>query len=116
MLDDGTRVLLTNAYLTGLPVKFLRVVAGFSANQGSYYLSRAVREPPTSLQLQIWPWLEAWEERFLRRIEGKCWKEGGLDRDDLAGHSFVRLLKHLRIVLLQDLAVLQPRKSSLLPS
>src|SRR5437764_5395803 len=68
------------------------------------------------LQLQIWLWLKAWEERFLHRIEGKCWKEGGLDRDDLAGHSFVHLLKRLRIVLLQDLAVLQPRKSSLLPS
>jgi hypothetical protein len=100
---------LINAYLTGLPVKFLRVAAGFHATQGSYYLRRAALLPPASLQLQIWPWLEGWEERFNCRIERKCWKEGGLGEDDLAGHNFVRLLKHLRVVLLQDLAVLQPR-------
>jgi hypothetical protein len=32
---------------------------------------------------------------------------GGLDDDDFAGKSFLRLLKHLWRVLLQDLAVLQ---------
>ena len=30
------------------------------------------------------------------------------DEDDLAGHNCIRLLKYLRVVLHQDLAVLQP--------
>lgn len=87
-------------------------MAGFHSAQGNYYLRRAVILPLLSLQLQVWPWLEAWEERFIHRIEKKPWKEGGLDSDDLAGRNFLRLLKHLRVVLLQDLAVLQPRKHS----
>jgi hypothetical protein len=33
---------------------------------------------------------------------------GGLDEDDVAGQGFLALLRHLRVVLLQDLAVLQP--------
>jgi hypothetical protein len=38
----------------------------------------------------------------------KTWEEGGLDKDDVAGQGFLALLCHLRVVLLQDLAVLQP--------
>jgi hypothetical protein len=36
------------------------------------------------------------------------WKEGGLAKEDRAAASFLKLLKVLRDVLLQDLAVLQP--------
>ena len=95
----------------GLPVKFLRVAASFHTMQGGYHLRRAALFPPRSLLLQIWPWLKGWNEHFRCRIEKKQWKEGGLDEDDLAGQGFLRLLKHLRVVLLQDLAVLQSRKS-----
>ena len=38
---------------------------------------------------------------------------GRLDNDDLAADGFLKLLRHLRAVLLQDLAVLQPRYPSL---
>ena len=94
--------------MTGLPVKFLRTVAGFPSTGGGYYLTRAEIEPPELLLKQLWPWIEYWEERFLRHAEGKRWAKGGLDADDMAGQAFLRLLKHLRMVLLQDIAVLQP--------
>lgn len=105
---------VANAYLTGLPRKFLRTVAGFSS-QGAYFLRRAAFCPSLLLQQQLWPWVEPWEERFRRRAEKKRWKDGGLDEDDMAGEGFIKLMKYLRVVLLQDLAVLQPRKSLFLP-
>jgi hypothetical protein len=60
------------------------------------------------LQLLIWPWIEVWQARFQLKAAGKGWTAGGLDETDVAGHGFLALLQHLRIVLLQDLAVLQP--------
>jgi hypothetical protein len=100
---------LTIAYLTGLPLKFLRTVAGFDARGGEYFLGRAAESPPQQLQLLIWPWIEAWEARFRRRAGHNNWAAGGLDNTDTAEQGFLQLLRHLRIVLLQDLAVLQPQ-------
>ncbi len=94
--------------MTGLPLKFLRRTAGFSSSGGAYFLPRASHNPPARLQLQIWPWIETWEERFRQRAAHRDWQAGGLDQTDVAGHGFLALLRHLRVVLLQDLAVLQP--------
>jgi len=105
---------LCQAYLTHLPREFLRVVAGFSTASGDYFLARAAHEPPYALQKQVWPWIEAWEPRFEARARRCSWAEGGLDEDDLAADGFLKLLRHLRVVLLQDLAVLQPRYPALL--
>uniref|UniRef100_A0A0D2YIG7 High-osmolarity-induced transcription protein 1 n=1 Tax=Fusarium oxysporum (strain Fo5176) TaxID=660025 RepID=A0A0D2YIG7_FUSOF len=91
---------LCQAYLTRLPRQFMRIVAGFSASPGT-----------TSSRL--WPWIEEWEPRFEARARRQCWAEGGLDDDDLAADGFLKLMRRLRIVLLQDLAVLQPRYPSL---
>ena len=104
---------LCQAYLTHLPRQFMRIVAGFSATQGDYFLPRAVYEPPVALQRQLWPWVEEWEPRFEARSRRRRWAQGGLDEDDLAGDGFLKLMRRLRIVLLQDLAVLQPRFPSL---
>ncbi|KAK4217014.1 hypothetical protein QBC37DRAFT_415804 [Rhypophila decipiens] len=101
--------ILCKAYLTHLPRQFMRIVAGFSGTAGDYFLTRAVHEPPDTLQKQLWPWIEAWEQRFEARARRKRWIEGGLDNDDLAGDGFLKLLRHLRVVLLQDLAALQPQ-------
>ena len=46
---------LCQAYLTHLPRQFMRVVAGFSASAGDYFLARAAHEPPYDLQKQLWP-------------------------------------------------------------
>jgi hypothetical protein len=104
---------LCKAYLTHLPRQFMRVVAGFSGSSGDYFLPRAAHEPPLLLQKQLWPWIEEWELRFEARASRKSWAQGGLDEDDLAADGFVKLMRRLRTVLLQDLAVLQPRYPSL---
>uniref|UniRef100_A0A0D2XRY2 Ndc10 domain-containing protein n=1 Tax=Fusarium oxysporum (strain Fo5176) TaxID=660025 RepID=A0A0D2XRY2_FUSOF len=41
---------LCQAYLTHLPRQFMRIVAGFSASPGDYFLARAAHEPPYVLQ------------------------------------------------------------------
>jgi hypothetical protein len=104
---------LCQAYLTHLPRQFMRIVAGFSASSGDYFLARAAHEPSPALQKQLWPWIEEWEPRFEARACRRCWAEGGLDEDDLAADGFLKLMRRLRVVLLQDLAVLQPRYPSL---
>jgi hypothetical protein len=105
--------ILCQAYLTHLPRQFMRVVAGFSPSAGDYYLARAAHEPPHRLQKQLWPWIEEWEARFEARACRRTWAQGGLDEDDLAADGFLKLLRRLRLVLLQDLAVLQPRYPTL---
>jgi hypothetical protein len=97
---------LCQAYLTHLPREFMRVVAGFSTSSGDYFLARAAHEPPYALQKQLWPWIEEWELRFEARARRCSWAQGGLDEDDLAADGFLKLVRHLRVVLLQDLAVL----------
>jgi len=89
-------------------MELLRHLSGFPLAPGSYHLPRAAHDPPFVLQKCVWPWLESWEERFHSRNRRKNFQEGGLDQDDLAGQGFIKLLRHLRTVLLQDLAVLQP--------
>ena len=91
----------------------MRVVASFSAPAGDYFLTRAAHEPPHALQKQLWPWIEEWEPRFEARARRCCWAEDGLDEDDLAADGFLKLMRRLRTVLLQDLAVLQPHYPSL---
>jgi hypothetical protein len=104
---------LCQAYLTHLPRQFMRIVAGFSASAGDYFLARAAHDPPAVLQRQLWPWIEEWELRFEARARRLSWAQGGLDEDDLAADGFLKLMRRLRTVLLQDLAVLQPRYPSL---
>ena len=98
------------SYLTGLPLQFLRSMAGFGVKPGKFCLPRANYAPPLSLQKQVFPWLESWEARVVLSKQGKQWSEGGLDQEDLALEGFVKLIKYLRVVLLQDIAVLQGGK------
>ena len=91
----------------------MRVVAGFSPSAGDYFLARAAHEPPYGLQKQLWPWIEEWEARFEARACRQTWDQGGLDEDDLAADGFLKLIRRLCLVLLQDLAVLQPRYPAL---
>ncbi|RKK08421.1 hypothetical protein BFJ66_g16708 [Fusarium oxysporum f. sp. cepae] len=111
--DRWNQSVLCQAYLTHLPRQFMRIVAGFSASPGDYFLARTANEPPYVLQKQLWPWIEEWEPLFEARARRQCWAEGGLDDDDVAADGFLKLMRRLRIVLLQDLAVLQPRHPSL---
>jgi hypothetical protein len=99
------------SYLTGLPLQFLRAMAGFGTEAGRFFLPRANYEPPDSLQRKIFPWLEGWEARTSQFKQGRPMKLGGLDEVDTSLEGFIKLMKYLRVVLLQDMAVLQARKS-----
>jgi hypothetical protein len=96
---------MVRAYLTGLPGKFMRTVAGFSTARGSYHLPRAAHEPPELLQRQLWPWVDEWDERFRNALSRKAQIKLREVEEDMAGQGFIKLMKQLHIVL-------QPRKSS----
>jgi hypothetical protein len=36
----------------------MRIIAGFSAAVGDYFLARAAHEPPYALRKQLWPWIK----------------------------------------------------------
>ena len=46
------------AYLSHLSKKFLRRVAGFTSDEGGYFLPRAQPVLPAELLEKIWPWVE----------------------------------------------------------
>jgi hypothetical protein len=93
---------LSQCYLSNLPRKFVRAAAGFDPNlQGSYHLPRAAVQPPESLVRDLWPWVDEWMDWYERGLGGAI-----DDRRDIAGQGFLRLLKLLRTVLLQDSVLL----------
>ena len=104
---------MIQSYLTGLPLQFLRSMSGLGTKPGKFFLRRANHHPPLSLQLLVFPWLESWEGRIMLSKQSKTWANGGLDQEDLALEGFIKLMKYLRVVLLQDMAVLQAGKSIL---
>ena len=101
---------MTIVYLAQLAGKFIQIIAGFSKKVGTFYLPRGEVPIPHDLARMVFPWIEEWVARVEARARGKTWKEGGLVRDDGAAAKFLNLMQYLRVVLLQDLAVLQPGK------
>lgn len=102
---------LTNCYLTHLPRKFLRSMAGFQPDAiGNYYLPRAKIQPPDSLVRALWPWIDQWLAWF-QSDDPTNEPPGGApnqeDRDDMAAQGFLQLLNQLRTILLQDSVLLQ---------
>ncbi len=93
---------LSQCYLSNLPRKFVRATAGFDPSlPGTYYLPRAAVKPPESLVRSLWPWVDEWVAWYEQELG-----EATDDRRDIAGQSFLRLLRLLRPILLQD-SVLQ---------
>lgn len=84
-------------YLSRLPRAFMRAVAGFPQTPGNYYLKRGYAVPPDALVSKIWPWVDEALAMYER---------GDIKKVDLCGIEFLRLLKKLRVVFLQDAAVL----------
>src|SRR5712664_2645872 len=93
---------MATSYLARLPRSFMRLMAGFSHERaGLYHLKRAIAEPPQLLQRHILPWLdEAAQMYALGYASGQ-----GSDLDQ-SSDQFVKLLLELRVVLLQDSALL----------
>jgi len=82
---------MESCYLTTLPRKAIRALAGFPTKGGGYWLERASIVPSSELQKMIFPGLDAAEAGL--RISGTR---------EIAASGFVGLLHDLRIVLLQD--------------
>lgn len=115
---------LTSCYLTDIPRKFARTMAGFNASgQGNYYLPRAQVVPPPALERALWPWVDVWFDWFSSgegQIEQsemavypateygpQTMRRAEEDRRDLAAQGHLRLLKELRPIILQDSIILK---------
>jgi hypothetical protein len=102
---------LTNCYLTHLPRKFIRSMAGFNPSvQGNFYLPRAKVLPPQSLEQAVWPFVDEWISWFDSHVDADADNDVDADTDDrkdLAAQGFLRLLRELRVILLQDSVILK---------
>lgn len=90
------------AYLTHLPREVLRGLAGFNVKGRTFFLPRDI-EVPEELQKAVFPALDGWLERYTNN--DNC-------QQSLAAFGFMRLLKELRKVLLQDLAAIAASNGS----
>ena len=75
----------------------MRAIAGFPQTPGNYYLKIGHAVPPKSLVLKTWPRVDEALAMYGR---------GDIEKVDLCGIELLRLLKKLRVVFLQDAAVL----------
>ncbi|KAN0085565.1 Transcriptional activator of glycolytic enzymes domain containing protein, partial [Elaphomyces granulatus] len=97
---------MSRVYLTSLPRKFMRKMAGFPEQAGSFSLPRAEVEPPPELTRQIWPEVDEWLAKMEAFRPGSRYNQ--VQQMDLAGSGFLQLLRILRTVVLQDSTVLRP--------
>lgn len=81
------------SYTNDLPLEPMRALADFPVGGRGFFLARAIHEPPLPLAQQIFPWVD----EQMKTVT------------DIAGRHFLRLLKYLRIVILQDAPLLQEK-------
>ena len=102
---------MTNCYLNSIARPFVRGMAGFEPNKtGNYFLPRAKVDPPETLVRAVWPWVDQWLAWVSSRSNADDVPYASLpplddsqsDQSDLAAQGFLRLLKTLRTILLQD--------------
>jgi hypothetical protein len=98
---------MTGAYLSYLPLSFMRSIAGFPKEGKGYFLPRAQEVPEESLSSKVWPEADVWLQRMESYHPDKADNE--VVRLDLAGSGFLRLIRELRVILLQDSVVLRKR-------
>jgi Centromere DNA-binding protein complex CBF3 subunit, domain 2 len=110
---------MSNCYLTNIPNHFVRAAAGFNPHTtGDYLIPRANVPVPEELVRRIWPWVDQWLAWFTAAdsdadsllpdiSDGSDPEVGFAERNDLAGQGFLRLLQHLRTILIQDSVLLR---------
>ena len=96
---------MTGAYLSYLPRAFMRSIAGFPKEGKGYFLPRAREVPEEALCSKIWPETDVWLKRMETYHPDRADNE--VVRLDLAGSGFLRLLRALRVILLQDSVILR---------
>jgi hypothetical protein len=93
--DNGTMAAL---YLLRLPRQHMRVLTSFGSTAGSYFLKHAAVSR-SGFFARSGPWWTSPPRR--------TWEVRSVPQISLAG-SFISLLKSLRLIFLQDAAILQP--------
>lgn len=88
---------MEKCYLTQLPRRAMRALAGFDMEESNYFLRREVHIPE-DLKAKVFPWVDEW---ILRRESVE------LSKRDLASLGFLKLMKYLRKVFLEDSVALQ---------
>ena len=96
---------MTSVYLSHLPRRFMRSIAGWPQEGKGYFLPRAQETPEEALCSRIWPGVDVWMARMEAYDPGR--HDNEVVRHDLAGTGFLRLLRVLRVILLQDSVVLR---------
>jgi hypothetical protein len=89
---------MTTTYLTHLPRKYIRTVAGHEL-EGSYFVPRDSVQPPEELKSLVFPWVDD----DLKELNRK----GSSYEKNLASRGFLRLMEYLKVVLLQDAVMLR---------
>jgi hypothetical protein len=83
-----------------LPLPAIRSLAGFSG-PGSFFLPRGTVKPPEELVELLYPApLDTWIRK----------KDDGAIHDGLTTEQFIKVLKFLRVVFLQDAAIMIDRR------
>ena len=85
---------MTGAYLSYLPLSFMRSIAGFPKEGKGYFLPRAQEVPEESLSSKVWPEADVWLQRMESYHPDKADNE--VVRLGLAGSGFLRLIRELR--------------------
>jgi Centromere DNA-binding protein complex CBF3 subunit, domain 2/Transcriptional activator of glycolytic enzymes len=88
--------IMTRIYLSSLPREYIRKVAGHP-REGHYFVDRAQIQPPASLLSKVFPLVE----RDLGLYND------GTYESSLSGQGFLRLLRYLKTVFLQDSVILR---------
>ena len=96
---------MTGVYLSYLPRGFMRSIAGWPQRGNAYFLPRAQVIPDEALCTRIWPEVDVWLERMEAFHPDR--PDNEVVRLDLAGSGFLRLLRTLRVILLQDSVILR---------
>jgi hypothetical protein len=83
----------------------MRSIAGFPMDGKGYFLPRAQETPEEALSSRIWPEADLWLGRMQAYHPDR--DDNEVVRLDLAGTGFLRLLRMLRVILLQDSVILR---------
>jgi hypothetical protein len=98
---------MTEVYLSYLPRAFIRSVASFPQEEKTYFLPRAREISENTLCIRIWPEADVWLQQMEAYHPDRSDNE--VVRHDLTESGFLRLLRTLRVVLLQDSVILRQK-------
>ena len=97
------------SYLTGIPFGALLMAAGYSDHVRHHHLPRSTVIPPKALTDAVLPWVEHDHQVVAARNKSSTNKD---DRD-MSVEGFLETLLWLKVVFLQDMALLCEKNPSL---